>query len=75
MNDKKKSSRNERMSSGHVAGLQKAGDFSKAESNIQTKREADAQAMVDMYGMGDTVYRDKSGRKIKIHQTRPSSVP
>lgn len=54
-----------RMSSGHAAGIQTAGDFSKKESRIQLKRREEAQQTVDKYGVGETVYRDKaSGKKV-----------
>jgi pre-mRNA-splicing factor CWC26 len=52
-----------RMSSGHVAGLQQAGDFRGAEQEIQHQRKLEAQAMVDRHGMGETVYRDEQGRR------------
>lgn len=51
-----------RMSSGHVAGLQKGRDFARKESKIQSKRHDEAQEMVDKYGIGETVYRDKTKR-------------
>lgn len=54
----------ERMSSGHVAGLQKAGDFRDAEKQVQQKRREEAQTMVDKHGMGETVYRDELGQKM-----------
>mmetsp|Transcript_26543 Transcript_26543/g.44315 ORF Transcript_26543/g.44315 Transcript_26543/m.44315 type:complete len:201 (-) Transcript_26543:120-722(-) len=66
------------MSSGHVAGLQQAGDFRGAEQEIQRKRRKDAQAMVDRHGMGETVYRDELGRKVDevpTATTKKSSVP
>ena len=52
-----------RMSSGHKAGLQNYKDFNKSERKIQAKKHRDAQHMVDKHGMGETVYRDKDGRK------------
>jgi len=52
-----------RMSSGHKAGLQKYQDFTKSETKIQTRKQQAAKLMVDKYGMGETVYRDKDGRK------------
>lgn len=52
-----------RMSSGHKAGLQNYKDFDKSERKIQAKKHRDAQRMVDKHGMGETVYRDKDGRK------------
>jgi pre-mRNA-splicing factor CWC26 len=51
------------MSSGHKAGLQHYSDFNKSEIEIQARKNEDAQKMVDKYGMGETVYRDKDGRK------------
>ena len=54
-----------RMSSGHKAGLQNYKDFNKSERKIQAKRHRDAQDMVDKHGMGETVYRDKDGKKTK----------
>jgi pre-mRNA-splicing factor CWC26 len=53
-----------RMASGHVAGLQKAGDFRDAETKIQEKKRGMAQDMVDRHGVGETVYRDELGRKV-----------
>jgi pre-mRNA-splicing factor CWC26 len=53
----------ERMSSGHVAGLQQANKFRQSEKGIQETKRQDAQLMVDKYGMGETVYRDAHGRK------------
>ncbi len=52
-----------RMSSGHKAGLQNYKDFNQSEQKIQAKKHRDAQDMVDKHGMGETVYRDKDGRK------------
>mmetsp|Transcript_15815 Transcript_15815/g.23280 ORF Transcript_15815/g.23280 Transcript_15815/m.23280 type:complete len:505 (-) Transcript_15815:252-1766(-) len=54
----------ERMSSGHVAGLQRASDFKGAEKEIQERKNKEAQDMVDKYGMGETVYRDELGRQV-----------
>lgn len=56
----------ERMSSGHVAGLQQARDFKGAEKQIQERKSKEAQDMVNKYGMGETIYRDEMGRKIEI---------
>jgi pre-mRNA-splicing factor CWC26 len=55
----------ERMSSGHKAGLQGYRDFNKSELEIQRRKQEDARRMVDKYGMGETVYRDKHGRRTK----------
>ncbi|KAL3905465.1 MAG: hypothetical protein SGILL_009669, partial [Bacillariaceae sp.] len=55
----------ERMSSGHKAGLQGYRDFNKSEKKIQQRKHQEAQQMVDKYGMGETVYRDKDGRRAK----------
>lgn len=52
------------MSSGHRAGLQTVEGFSRTEARMQQSRRAQAQTMVDQYGMGDTVYRDEKGRKV-----------
>ena len=53
------------MSSGHVAGIQTGTDFSKKEARIQDKRRKEAQDMVDKYGVGETVHRDReSGKKV-----------
>ena len=52
------------MASGHVAGLQRAQDFRTAEHGIQKRRRDEAQAMVDRYGVGETVYRDASGKRV-----------
>jgi len=52
-----------RMSSGHKAGLQHYKDFNKSEKKIQERKRKDAKKMVDKYGMGETVYRDKDGKK------------
>jgi pre-mRNA-splicing factor CWC26 len=57
------SGRKKRMTSGHKAGLQHYKDFNKSEGKIQKQKKQDAQLMVDKYGMGETVYRDKDGRK------------
>jgi pre-mRNA-splicing factor CWC26 len=51
------------MSSGHKAGLQNYQNFNKSERKIQARKHRDAQRMVDRHGMGETVYRDKDGRK------------
>ena len=51
------------MSSGHKAGLQHYEDFNKAERKIQKLKHKDAQNMVDKYGMGETVYRGKDGKR------------
>lgn len=64
----------EQMSSGHVAGLQQAQDFTKAEHKIQTRRRREAQAMVDEHGMGETVYRDAEGRR-QVHDDATSTDP
>lgn len=53
----------EKMSSGHSAGLQTGQTFSVSEGKIQAKKKQAAQVMVDKYGMGDTVYRDESGKQ------------
>ncbi|KAG7370936.1 pre-mRNA-splicing factor of RES complex [Nitzschia inconspicua] len=52
-----------RMSSGHKAGLQHYSDFNESEKKIQKRKRDEAKVMVDRYGMGETVYRDKEGRK------------
>jgi hypothetical protein len=52
------------MSSGHKDGLQYHNVFTKSEQKIQKQRHKDAQLMVDKHGMGETMYRDKDGRKI-----------
>mgnify|MGYP005847202911 CR=1 FL=1 len=62
-NQEDKDGSRERMSSGHVAGLQQAQEFSRAEKTIQAKRKKEAQVMVDDHGVGDTVYRDEQGRR------------
>jgi pre-mRNA-splicing factor CWC26 len=51
-----------RMSSGHTAGLQKGRDFAHKEAKIQSQRRDEAQEMVDKYGIGETVYREKTKR-------------
>lgn len=51
------------MSSGHKAGLQHYEDFNKSEKIIQDRKHQDAKHMVDKYGMGETVHRDKDGKK------------
>ena len=48
-----------RMSSGHRAGLQTGRGFAEAEADIRLKRNTQAQDMVDRYGMGETVHREK----------------
>jgi pre-mRNA-splicing factor CWC26 len=60
----------EKMSSGHSAGLQQAGDFCAAETKIQRRRHEEAQEMVDRHGMGETVYRDEEGRKVDADQVK-----
>ena len=60
--DSEDSSR-ERMSSGHVAGLQSAGDFSKQEALLQHEKRQRTKEMVEQHGMGDTVYRNGEGQK------------
>jgi pre-mRNA-splicing factor CWC26 len=66
----------ERMSSGHKAGLQRHNDFNKSEQKIQKQRQKNAQLMVDKYGMGETVYRDKDGRKIdKVSHDKNGKPP
>lgn len=52
-----------RLSSGHKAGLQNYQDFTRSETKIQAQKNADAHLMVDKYGMGETVYRDKDGKR------------
>lgn len=61
--DSKDEDSRERMSSGHKAGLQHYSDFNRSEKKIQKRKHKEAQSMVDKYGMGETVYRDKDGRK------------
>ncbi|GAX16607.1 pre-mRNA-splicing factor CWC26 [Fistulifera solaris] len=59
----------ERMSSGHVAGLQSGSKFAKMEKNLQHEKQDTVNKMVDKYGHGDTVYREKStGRKVEKNQ-------
>ena len=53
-----------RMSSGHNAGLQHAGDFREAEIMIQEIKKEATQSMIDRQGVGETVYRDDLGRKV-----------
>jgi len=62
----------EKMSSGHSAGLQQAHHFRNAEQEIQKQKRQEAQAMVDRHGMGETVYRDKEGRKVDASQIKRS---
>mmetsp|Transcript_11439 Transcript_11439/g.27302 ORF Transcript_11439/g.27302 Transcript_11439/m.27302 type:complete len:496 (+) Transcript_11439:30-1517(+) len=64
----------ERMSSGHKAGLQDYKDFNKSERKIQARKTEDAERMVDKYGMGETVYRDKHGRKQEGSHTNGSTA-
>ena len=52
-----------RMSSGHKAGLQHYQDFNQSELKIQAQKQQEADAMVDKYGMGETVFRDKDGKR------------
>lgn len=59
-----------RMSSGHLAGLQKVDDFRDTERQIQEKRRKDAQSMVDRHGMGETVYRNEMGQKVDSPPTK-----
>lgn len=60
---RKEDRRRKKMSSGHKAGLQKYQDFTRSETKIQAQKNKDAQLMVDKYGMGETVYRDASGKR------------
>jgi hypothetical protein len=53
----------ERMSSGHRSGLQTGKAFSKTEQELQQQRTEDAQRMVDLHGVGETVYRKKQEEK------------
>jgi Pre-mRNA-splicing factor of RES complex len=53
----------ERLTSGHVAGLQHGKQFTKSELELQAQKKKDAQFMVDKYGMGETTYRDDKGRR------------
>ena len=69
---KKSKERRAQMSSGHAAGLQKAGDFRDTEVQIQAKRRMEAQAMVDKHGMGETVYRNELGQKV---DSAPAAKP
>jgi pre-mRNA-splicing factor CWC26 len=62
-NTKSSDKKRERMSSGHMAGLQDYKVFNKSERKIQATKQEEAQLMVDKYGMGETVYRDKLGKK------------
>ncbi len=72
--DKEQSNNNNnsrnRMSSGHKAGLQKYQDFTRSESKIQARKQHEAKQMVDKYGVGETVYRDKEGRKSQAPDTK-----
>lgn len=72
-----------KMSSGHVAGLQTGEHFSKKELKIQQKKKIEATELADKYGVGETVYRDKSGRRVlqpvvddskKIKQLDPTEI-
>jgi pre-mRNA-splicing factor CWC26 len=58
-----KTNKKQKMSSGHAAGLQTGGTFQTSERSIQDQRRKESAAMVDKYGMGETVYRDESGKK------------
>jgi pre-mRNA-splicing factor CWC26 len=65
-----KAASKERMSSGHVAGIQNASDFSKKHARIQQKRHKEALQMVNKYGVGETVYRDgETGKKVTTDDT------
>ena len=68
VDDEDRKSREERMSSGHRAGLQTGKGFSEAEADIQRKRHAEAQEMVDKYGMGETVHR---GNRLSRDKKKP----
>lgn len=65
----------ERMSSGHMAGLQQAQDFRSSEKGIQEQKQKEAKLMVDKYGMGETVYRDKDGKKTDKASSLPDMDP
>ena len=60
----------DRMSSGHIAGIQKASDFRNAERTLQKSKQEAAQAMVDRHGIGETIHRDDHGRKVQESQTK-----
>jgi pre-mRNA-splicing factor CWC26 len=54
----------ERLSSGHVAGLQASKEFSQSQAKLTAKNQRHLAAMVDKHGYGETIYRDKSGRRV-----------
>lgn len=56
----------ERTSSGHIAGLQSGSKFSKTEKKLQDEKRDAVRTMVEKYGHGDTVYREKTtGHKVQ----------
>lgn len=57
------SSPRNRLASGHKAGLQSSTEFAQQQSKALKQSQQLAQATVDKHGMGETVYRDKHGRK------------
>lgn len=60
----------ERMSSGHIAGLQSGSKFSKTEKKLQNVKQEEVRTMAEKYGHGDTIYREKTtGRKVEKNQT------
>ena len=64
----------DRMSSGHIAGIQKASDFRDTERILQKSKQTAAQAMVDRHGIGETVHRDDHGRKVQESHTKNNFV-
>jgi pre-mRNA-splicing factor CWC26 len=61
------SKKGKRMSSGHSSGLQNAAQFKEAETKLQRKKR---KLMANMAndGPAETIYRDKSGRKVDMMQ-------
>ena len=60
----------ERMSSGHAAGIQTTGDFTRRESQLQQRKRDETNEFVRQHGAGaETTYRDRaSGQKLKDPQ-------
>ena len=65
---------NDKMSTGHSAGLQNAAQFREAEAKIRAKKRKEAAAAAAASGGGgdrrhqETVYRDATGAKIDMHE-------
>mmetsp|Transcript_7140 Transcript_7140/g.10561 ORF Transcript_7140/g.10561 Transcript_7140/m.10561 type:complete len:461 (-) Transcript_7140:120-1502(-) len=59
---KSKSAQRQKMTSGHIAGLQSSSDFQSAEQKIKQKNMIDTQSL----NRGETVYRSKDGKSVQV---------